>query len=55
MEIPDFAQKKTVVVLNELGLYERTKIGPGADSHIVRAMKIFPPNFESRFEDTDKI
>jgi len=54
MAIPDFAQKKNAVVLNELGLYQRTKIGPGADSHMIRCMKLFLPDYKERSEDGNK-
>ena len=54
MAIPDFAQKKTAVVLNELGLYEGTKLGPGADGHMIRCMKLFLPGWEERSDDLNK-
>ena len=54
MSIPDFAQKKTAVVLNQLGIYENTKLGPGADTHMIRCMKLFLPGFSSQSVDTNK-
>ena len=54
MAIPDFAQKKTAVVLNELGLYEGTKLGPGADAHMIRCFKLFIPGYAERSDDLNK-
>ena len=54
MAIPDFEQKKTAVVLNELGLYESTKLGPGADAHMIRCLKLFIPGYDTRSKDLNK-
>ena len=54
MSIPDFAQKKTAVVLNELGFYETTKLGPGANAHMIRCMKLFIPGHQTRSGDGNK-
>ena len=54
MAIPDFAQKKTAVVLNEMGLYDTTKLGPGADAHMIRCLKLFIDGYQARSDDTNK-
>ena len=54
MAIPDFAQKKTAVVLKKLGLYESTKLGPGADAHMIRCLNLFIPGYEKRSKDLNK-
>ena len=54
MTIPDFSQKNTVVFLNELGLHEGTKLGPGADTHMICCFKLFIPGYDTRSEDLNK-